>query len=94
MPSPCHLFQLNEDIYLLNADGVMNKLVEESLPAKLDILMAKELFDLAIRFAIFKKVNKKSAKFLALFDEIAGRQRQFPRLMAPPNIPLNALEFT
>jgi hypothetical protein len=51
MPSPCHLFLLDDDIYLLNADGVLNKLVEESLDTKLDILMRKNLFDLAIRFS-------------------------------------------
>ena len=50
MPSPCHLFLLDNEIYLLNAEGVLCKLVEESLSTKLEILLRKNLFDLTIRF--------------------------------------------
>nr|CAD2184080.1 unnamed protein product [Meloidogyne enterolobii] len=48
MPSPCHLFLLDSDIYLLNSEGVLCKLVEENLNTKLEILLKKNLFDLAI----------------------------------------------
>jgi hypothetical protein len=52
MPSPCRLFLLDDDIYLLNAAGELNRLVEQSLAAKLDILLRKNLFDLAIRWGM------------------------------------------
>uniref|UniRef100_A0A1I8BXT0 RING-type domain-containing protein n=1 Tax=Meloidogyne hapla TaxID=6305 RepID=A0A1I8BXT0_MELHA len=58
MPSPCHLFLLDNDIYLLNAEGVLCKLVEESLSTKLEILLKKNLFDLAISKGDFDNAMK------------------------------------
>ncbi|KAL3121769.1 hypothetical protein niasHT_001997 [Heterodera trifolii] len=51
MPSPCHIFTLGGEIYLRNSEGMLSKLVEESVENKLDILLKKNLFDLAISIA-------------------------------------------
>ncbi|KAL3120032.1 hypothetical protein niasHT_004048 [Heterodera trifolii] len=51
MPLPCHIFTLGDEICVLNSEGMFSKLVEESVENKLDILLKKNLFDLAINFA-------------------------------------------
>uniref|UniRef100_A0A914GXB7 RING-type domain-containing protein n=1 Tax=Globodera rostochiensis TaxID=31243 RepID=A0A914GXB7_GLORO len=51
MPSPSRIFTLGGEIYLLNSEGILSKLVEESMENKLEILLKKNLFDLAISIA-------------------------------------------
>jgi hypothetical protein len=50
MPTICKLFLLGGEIYILNAEGALSRLLEEPLSSKLAILLKKNLFDLAIRY--------------------------------------------
>jgi hypothetical protein len=45
---PPQAFILDDEIYVLNSDGNLSKFVEKPLHAKLDILLKKNLFDMAI----------------------------------------------
>ncbi|KAI6224384.1 Vacuolar protein sorting-associated protein 11-like protein [Aphelenchoides fujianensis] len=51
MPTMCRMFLLDGEICLIGADGVMHKIVEKSLNDKLDGLIKKSLFDVAIGLA-------------------------------------------
>ncbi|KAI6181620.1 Vacuolar protein sorting-associated protein 11-like protein [Aphelenchoides besseyi] len=51
IPSVCKMFLLDGEICLIGADGVMNKIVEKSLNDKLEGLIKKSLFDVAIGLA-------------------------------------------
>ena len=45
---PPQTFILDDEIYVLNSDGSLSKFVEKPLHSKLEILLKKNLFELAI----------------------------------------------
>lgn len=55
MPLSCQLFQMGGEIYILNSEGILSKLLEKPLSAKLKLLISKNYFEVAIGsvFVIF-----------------------------------------
>lgn len=48
MPQLCQVFVLDRELFVLNSDGLLSKLTEKPLKSKLDIVLKKNLYDVAI----------------------------------------------
>ncbi|KAH7721919.1 CRE-VPS-11 protein [Aphelenchoides avenae] len=51
MPQLCQIFVLDRELFVLNSDGLLSKLTEKPLKSKLDIVLKKNLYDVAIGLA-------------------------------------------
>lgn len=47
----CQMFVVDREVFVLHGDGLLSKLLEKPLKAKLDIVLKKELFEAAIRYS-------------------------------------------